>query len=52
MTDLPATLEAELEQLGVVQISKHAPVAWPKPKPEAPESQGWRPSHPGEDPPF
>lgn len=49
MTDLPATLEAELNQLGVVQTS---PVAWPKPKPRATEAQGWKPSRPGEEPPF
>lgn len=52
--ELPPELAAELAAMGVkpkVARSKHAPIAHPKPK-RTMESQGWKPSYPGEEPPF
>ena len=52
--ELPPELAAELASMGVRPVepkSKHAPIAHPKPK-RTMESQGWKPSYPGEEPPF
>lgn len=49
LASLPAHVEWELNLLGVVRVSKHAPVHIPEPKPRV---AAWKPTYPGEEPPF
>lgn len=46
---LPAHVERELDFIGVVRASKHAPVHIKDP---TPVHVAWKPTHPGEEPPF
>lgn len=57
MTDIPKHVEHMLDLVGVKPVPQpgtgHAPVKWPEPRVERHlVSVGWKPSYPGEEPPF